>query len=354
MSIEAETQEIESLSPAFKNNNIVIGMSSSNEYMPYLSVCLKSIVDNASDEYNYDIVVFERAITERNKEILKTFIQRKNISLRFINPMPLLTKYSLSFPEHYALECFFRLTSPLIFREYEKIIFTDIDLVFQHDIKDLYEINMEGKPLAACVDLKMTALLNSYSEDWNEYCKKTLKLKDPYKYVNTGVIILDVQQFNNNNYTQKLLEIASGSSFRVLEQDIFNLFFKDNITYIEEEWNFPVANKIHKPLFALMSDKFKQKYDEYAKNPKIIHWTGVVKSWHSPEEDYAEIWWNYARQVPFYEIILKRMIEFSISPSLIKDVYNYKKNIYKYLYYKLLSNFAIGETKSKYKKNLYP
>lgn len=35
------------LKPAFDNNNIALAMSSSNEYAPYVSVLIQSIIDNA-------------------------------------------------------------------------------------------------------------------------------------------------------------------------------------------------------------------------------------------------------------------------------------------------------------------
>ena len=51
------------LKPAFIDNYTAIAMSSSDEYLPYLSVCLQSLVDNASDKHNYDIVIFSSTET---------------------------------------------------------------------------------------------------------------------------------------------------------------------------------------------------------------------------------------------------------------------------------------------------
>ena len=45
------------LKPAFDNNNIALAMSSSNEYAPYVSVLIQSIIDNAKSSNNYDILV---------------------------------------------------------------------------------------------------------------------------------------------------------------------------------------------------------------------------------------------------------------------------------------------------------
>jgi len=347
---EFESREIK-IFPAFNDNNIAIGMSCSNEYVPYLSVCLKSLVDNTSVDFNYDIIVFERSITEKNKLILKNFIEKKNVSLRFVDPTPLIKNYSLSYPSFYAIECFFRLASPIFLKEYDKIIFTDVDLVFQSDIKDLYQIDVLGKPLAACQDSTMGFLLNYPDADWFEYCTKTLNLEKPYEYFNTGVMVLNIREFNEKGYVEKLFSIADGSNFRILEQDILNAFFANGIKYIDESWNFPVTNKFYQPLLQYMPYLLKQKYDIVKKAPKIVHWAGSEKPWVFPEEEMAEIWWSYARQVPFYEVILKRMTEVNLpnNTAIIEDVVNYKKNRFAYWKYKLKSKITFGAKRQRYK-----
>ena len=62
------------LKPAFIDNYTAIAMSSSDEYLPYLSVCLQSLVDNASDKHNYDIVIFSSTeMSYRKKIFLETY-----------------------------------------------------------------------------------------------------------------------------------------------------------------------------------------------------------------------------------------------------------------------------------------
>jgi len=96
-------QIIETINPIWDDNYTAIAMSSSNEYVPYLSVCLQSLIEHSSKDHNYDIIIFERSITDENKRILQEQICRKNISLRFINPMNIISQYNLKFPPHYNL-----------------------------------------------------------------------------------------------------------------------------------------------------------------------------------------------------------------------------------------------------------
>ena len=48
-------------------------------------------------------------------------------------------------------------------------------------------------------------------------------------------------------------------------------------------------------------------YLEARKQPYIIHYAGVEKPWTTPDSDFAEVFWKYARETLFYEVILQRM-----------------------------------------------
>ena len=50
-----------------------------------------------------------------------------------------------------------------------------------------------------------------------------------------------------------------------------------------------------------------QEYLEARKNPYIIHYAGWEKPWNNPQSDFAEVYWKYARQTPFYEVNLFRL-----------------------------------------------
>ena len=348
------------LLPAFKENNVSIAMSSSNEYVPYLSACLQSLKEHATENHDYDIVIFERSITDLNKEILKKQIEQSNISLRFINPTNLLRTYNLKFYSYYNLECYFRLTAPLIFKNYKKIIFTDVDLLFNEDPAKLYGIDIGNYALGAVQDYIWGIFMNNPKWDWKEYAIDTLELSELYKYFNTGVMILNVEEFNKNNYSQKILELVSKTQFRILEQDGLNKFFKTNIKYIDSAWNYPTLNSVYASMMEYMPYNFIEKYKKDKNAPKIIHFAGGEKPWVFLENEFVDAWWAYARKSPFYELILKRMME-SVAWGAAGQidnktalVRNYRKNILNYWKYKILSNFVFGKTRERYftKKHL--
>ena len=51
------TNDIQTVSPAFDKNNIPVVFATDNNFVPYLGVTIKSLVENSSEENNYDIVI---------------------------------------------------------------------------------------------------------------------------------------------------------------------------------------------------------------------------------------------------------------------------------------------------------
>lgn len=303
------------IKPAFDTNNIAIACSSSQQYVPYLSVWLKSLLEHTNKKYNYDILVFEREISEQNKAILSNMIDKPNCSLRFINPLPYIKNKKVKIPSNYALECIFRVLSSLILKEYSKVIFTDIDMVIQRDFSELANFDLNEKPLAACKDLVWGALLNYPFADWKNYCNNILKLDEPYKYYNTGVMVINVKKWNQKKYTADIMDLLEKQEFKILEQDALNHYFKDNIEYLDTCWNYNIESIHFKRinLFYYMPLVNKKQYEVDGKNPAVIHWAGESKPWLFPDEEMANIWWQYARQSPFYEEILARLMDFKLA-----------------------------------------
>ena len=291
--------------PYFRKNFAAIACSCSNRYVPYLSVYLQSIKKCSNNNNNYDIIIFERNIQSQYKDILIKQFSTSNISIRFVNPLYYLQDYKLYFHNNYDLECYFRLVSPLMLRKYSKVLFTDIDLIFTRDPYDLYKIDIHSYPLAACQDLVWTAFLNNSGPDnWLEYAKVYLNLSNPYMYFNTGVIILNINYFNTNSLSSKLLEDISNKNYRILEQDAMNYFFKNNIFYIDTRWNFCPSNYIYDEFLAEMPLSCSKQYENDKMDPYVIHYAGTIKPWNNINSQEAHKWWRLAIQCPFFEKIL--------------------------------------------------
>lgn len=224
------------LYPFWNDVKVAICVCSSNEYVPYLSVYLKSIIENCSRKK--DIVIFENGISMKNKEILIRNFSGNDTSIRFVNPSSLFKDINLHvYEDYWAEECFYRIAAPLLLQEYEKIIFTDIDLIACDDILKLADFNMRGYPIAACIEpiwqefyLENTIIhgmgIRTYTDD-------ILKFSNKFMYYNTGVLVFDVQECNKLNCFHGLIDIIANNKLLYQEQDAINIFLKINFIHFQ-------------------------------------------------------------------------------------------------------------------------
>ena len=326
------------------DNKTVICFSSSNYYVPYLLVCLKSLVKNASQAYNYDIIVFEHNITDENKKIILDFIKQKNISLSFY-------KIEASDFEHYyvydqvSFETYFKISAPRLLNEYQKILFLDCDIIVLEDIQDLLTTDLHGKTIGAHYCTIWNGMISSNLEFYH-YTTDFLELKNPQNYFQAGVMLIDVKKYINKNYEAKLIEFINNNELKCAEQCAFNYVCKEDVYYIDGKWNFETEQAEFRGFIPYISPKFIQERQQNRQSPGIVHYAGSQKPWFYPDEDFADIWWEYAKKTPFYEEIVKRYKEHKAKRK--NEVKKELKLIkFKVRKYSLLSFFTFGK-KHKY------
>lgn len=310
------TQRAKELYPAFDKNNIPVVFSSSDFFAPYAAVFIQSVLDYINDENNYDFIIFESAISEKNKKNLQNMAKEfKNVSIRFYNPKPLLKgiKFYINSASQ-SEEAYYRILAPFILKNYERAIVMDCDIVAKCDIAELFKVDLEDKLAAIVPDVVWHGYCLGMSPEIMKYQKMNFPLKNPLSYVNTGVIVFDLKSFRESYSLDFVLKFAQSQKFMIQEQDALNLMLEGKIKFLDIEWN----------MYALVAPCLKDSIDQYApisekeayykahKNPKLLHWAAQPKPWAQPDIDYAEEFWAVARRTSFYELILGRMIDIKI------------------------------------------
>jgi len=344
-----------------ENCKNVIAMSSSNEYVPYLSVYLISIIKNSNPQNFYDIVILESDITTENKKRIQALTNTKNISIRFFNVNELFENIDLYISyAYFTKQCYYRLALGKIFADYEKVIYTDIDLICTQDIYELFNVDMNNYPLAACEEILWTNEtrkgISQLGLNVENYIHNIVGCTD--KYYNTGVIVVNIPEFNKVADFNTLIEIALNNKFINQEQCVLNRVFNEKIFTLEASYNFEIYSRIFNG-----KEKTFTEYMEKIDEAKIYHYLTVHKAWFNPELPKGYLWWQYARISTYYEEILKRMCTNTINTSngiinrkisaiyeTIQNVVSWRKNILQYWKYRFLRNFVFGKTRERYSK----
>ncbi|WP_303691810.1 DUF4422 domain-containing protein [Megamonas hypermegale] len=307
----ANTDKEKILYPIKKKNNIPVILMSSNYFAPYLGVFIQSLINTSSKNNYYDIIVFEREISQRNKSLLEEIVENySNIKLRFYNPQKKINDVKLYIAAaNFAYEAYYRIFSPWILLNYDKAIVMDCDIVLNRDIADLYQFNIDNYLAAAVKDIIYQGFLNSLDRsNWINYSKEKLGLSEPYNYINTGVLLLNLKKIRERYSFEYVIDFAKNAKFRYQEQDIFNVLLNNSVLFLDRTWNFGVESNLPtKYCHELAPAQSYEEYLETKKNPSIIHYLAKPKPWDDPNVEFADKFWKIARQTSFYEIILARL-----------------------------------------------
>lgn len=301
---------MEKIYPAFAENNIAVCFFSDDNYVPYLGTAVYSAIKNVNDDTNLDILIFENSYSEKNKQLLMDLAkEKKNVSVRLINLLPLIEELKVNPSKHVSINCFAKIfCTDDIFCDYERIIAMDSDLLVLKDLKELFCCEMDGKPIAAVRDRYFPIMLDKgYHTDerlgfitLDEYAKK-MNL-DGDNYFNTGVLLFDIKKCREMNLQEKVIEINNVyPTMMYAAQDDLNIVLKNNWKDLELKWNYqnPYSLIAHLKCFPV-------DYMEMYHNAAVLHFLGRSKPWDNDKVLYAHIFDEYAKQTPWSDIYFER------------------------------------------------
>ena len=297
--------------PKFENG-ICVCFASDNNYVPYLAVTIKSLIENSSSNNYYEIYILNDNIETISKNRILE-MSNSNIYIRFIE-INLYIKPNIKDKfyifGHFSQSIYSRFFIPIIFKHFEKILYLDCDLIILDDIAKLYNLKFfENEFLLAAHDTIMR--LNTLKKDnsvefWKNYLKNKLKLKNIYNYFQSGVLLFNIESWIKYNYTEKCIDILTQiENPKYPDQDVLNSVCQDNVRFIDLNWNVEWCIPIYysKEEIEFFSKNIYRFYEVYD-SPKIMHYCGHEKPWTNPNYPKANLWWKYARMTDFYEEII--------------------------------------------------
>ena len=273
--------------------NIPIFLASDENYAPFLCTTLFSILKHT--ESFIEFYVLDGGIENKSKILIEQSLsQFKNYSIKYLN----MAEFDLErFPNirHYSLNTFSRYFIPQLTPHLEKVIYIDVDVIVNGDISELYNIDLEDKALAAVPE-------NFYRKN-GEYVKENIKpeFKNTINYFNAGVMLLNIKQFVENNYSDELIQmtIELFDKLSCPDQDIFNILFENNHKLIDYKFNYmPDFYEAYKKIID------SENVDKLDNNAIVYHYT-CGKPWKIKNIRKSGLFWNIANKTQFKDRIKK-------------------------------------------------
>lgn len=243
-----------------------------NENFNYqLSVCLTSLFEN-NDANNLDVYVITNKLGYAKKDEVLNYVKKYNPTINYIEIEDIYKKL----PSICTTATYYRLNIPrILLNKYEKVICIDADTAIECDLHKLHNIDLDGNIIAAVRDESPASI---------EYARNILSIMDS-EYINAGVLVIDINKWEENNTTQKILEYVTKNKYilRFSEQDGISKILEDKIKWLDGKYN--IINNL----------KARELLD---KNPddRIIHYT-VLKPWNNDAPKTFQMIYNKYEEI---------------------------------------------------------
>ena len=290
---------------------VPVVFAADNNYAPILTCAIGSMLENADPSRYYDVVVLNTNIGGSKQDMIKQHFSRyKNARITFYNVWRMVKDYKLDTNNaHISVETYFRFLAQDILSAYDKVVYLDSDLVVNGNVAELFDVKMGDNLIAATLDIDYLANLNIRGGDRMKYSLDVLNLKNPYAYFQAGVMVFNTAELRRYHTVPEWLRIASNPIFIYNDQDILNSECQGRVVYLPADWN--VTHNIFgraEKLYPLAPNSVFDDYQAARRAPKVVHFAGAIKPWQNASCDMASYFWKYARNTPFYEVIIQDMV----------------------------------------------
>ena len=266
-------------------------------------VTITSLLFNAKEGTFYDFYVLyedQKLPVERRDLLKRSFSEWENCSINFVEVKEDYSEVNIT-GVFITRATYYRLAIPTLFPQFDKVIYADIDMIFQQDLSELYQSSLsDGEWIAAVRDLAI--------DD-----KFYFKSESPYKvgksekdYFNAGFLVMNLKMLREENAVEEFNRHAK-IKYDQNDQDVLNVVCNGHVQILPSMYNFQLN---HFSNYMWRRENPEIRFGELFKHA-TLHYTWKHKPWNSLECVAYDTWWHYYKMSPFYDdmVYFKRQYE---------------------------------------------
>lgn len=268
---------------------IPIVFSTDHNFVMPTGVAIFSMLECALDT-DFDIFVLQaNDVTDEDRMVLQEMVSRYSSSISFLS----MGEYF-----HGAFEIrgiskasYYRLLIPWLIPQYDKVIYSDGDVIFLDNIKELYVVSLEDDYVAGFCP-------NEIDKDaFKDYAPLIgVKAKE---YINGGILLINSKKQREDRLDDEYLKLAK-NRYVYQDQDIINIVCKHHISHVSMRYNCP-PDKGH------------------LNGMCVIHYLGK-KPWKAFTHSWMR-WWDVYCRSPFYN----EVFELEVADKILNPVYTQRQ-----------------------------
>ena len=292
-------------------NDVVVIFACNDVFIPYLSVAIQSLVEHRSPDRHYDIVILSNGVEEESRATLRRQVGAcGNVGVGFIDVSEALAHRKLPVHGHFRVEMYLRLLAPELLDPLKKAVYLDCDLIILDDVALLFDTDVDGALLAATQDADTIGQAFGYNATIKKHLAETVGLSTPLDYFQSGVLVLNLEEFRKSYTSEQLISIAGSRHWQWPDQDVLNSLCRGAYVRLDMAWNtlFDWERIRRKRIIGCAPDDVRATYEKAREHPRIVHFAGPDdRPWLYPDVDFGDLFWDYASRSPYREEIERRL-----------------------------------------------
>ena len=265
-------------------NTVPIAFAFDNNLVMPACVCISSLLMSAKPDTFYDIFILhspKEELTKEKLDLLPHYYSNCRLQYR---------KVDATFDDAFEIRgittpTYYRLLIPDLIPEYDKVIYSDVDVIFRMDLSQLYQSDLAGYLLAATKDLGL-----NLSKEGKEYIVSTLGLIQG-NYLQAGFIIMN-NALMRKDKKEKQLKALAKQKYKHQDQDILNIACQGKVLYLPPCYNmtnYSYNYMLHN--YDMVETLYTDEEIRFALSHGNIHYNGQ-KPWKGYCINF-DIWWEY-------------------------------------------------------------
>lgn len=313
-------------------------LESKNSYKQILAYEAKTTSSHQNTQNKiklfYKLYVIHNDISKDSQNILHQSISEFSsfASLEFIDAANRFSQewQNLGLKGHFAQEVLYKLLLASHFPQYDKIIVSDVDVVFLGDVsRSFLEFDCESNLYLSGVKLndpESFLPLDGWKSGYKKYTQ------DEFNAVQNGIgggyFIANLKMWRKDDIESRLIDYLSHNAYKLIlaEQDVLNIVCYPKIDTLSPahivphhswEWYGKQWEHYKPKLYT------QEQLDNARDYPIQLHYVGSKKPWNHPSEPKSDIWYKYLTKTPFLENHLNNL-ESIIINAYVKTTLSYR------------------------------
>lgn len=297
------------------NPTIPIFFTFDRYYVLAAGVTFYSLLEKASNQYNYHLYVVHTGLKSHHQKRLQRIVSKfPNATLSFVLAPENNTGWEeLQNKAHFSKEIFYKMTAASMFPQYDRILFSDVDVIFKDDISASFFLYPDEKfYFAGTRPIGENTNLGLYEKN---FTSDEIQLINYYE-ISAGYMLINLKAIRQDNMEQRLTTFFKENVWRLRlpEQDCIALCCHPYIQFMD--YRYMIVNSLYQENPKTMSFnnnnpilEDRQKAQEILTNALDhvvqLHYPSVYKPWNNRNVPKFDEWMAACRRAGLYGYYLR-------------------------------------------------